>query len=825
MAISKETCVPASPARRQNIAPHARIPLSSIYVILFLSFVPIASAQTSTQQSVYLSLPNTPSSRISGFTKTSQTGVLSSIVGSPFPNRLEGGLVAIDGQGKFLFILNPQSNDISMFQIDQTSAALTEVSGSPFAVPPSVNPNQAPSQPISIASESSGKFLFVGYLSGDFPGDSAVVSLSINTSGSAPVVATIQSIDLNNGGAPIQLLTDPKGLHLYVGLGTNTMTVGGADVYSIDSSSGTLAFEGTADSVPDSGLSYALDPRDRFFFAGGRAGSGGFLESCLVSPVNGTASTCLPLLFLDSGDVPTAMVTGNSGQFLYIALSQSTGNAVAVYNVDQTTGALTQTLAPLTGIAFANGSTVADPMGPFIYSAQFATPAVIHAYQVDQQTGNLTEVFGSPFSSGGTASCCGGLAISGNPAQAVSGPAVSIFPSTANFSSVVGTTSSTQVFSIINTGNQLLAINSISITGANASSFSQSNTCLSTLAPNANCSVSITFTPASVGTLTATLQVADNAPGAPQTLILNGTGFSALPAMTLSPAVPSFPTTTQGTSSSAQTLAVTNSGTAPLTISSVSLGGSNASDFSLSNNCTAPIAVASTCTISLIFNPIAPGQRTADLLISDNVPGSPQTVSLSGTAVGAFSVAAASGSSTTASVSAGQTAQYQLQLTPGTGFSGAVSLTCTGAPLGAVCQLPANVSLASGAPTTFTVSVSTSGPAFLPPSTPLRVPPVSTLPLLAPLLLILLLSFFLWFHRRGGSLDNATARNRLAFCGAIFCITLSLAGCGGGSAAVTPPRPMVTPSGTSTLTIALSANSSTGQPLQLQPIQLTLIVN
>ena len=47
-----------------------------------------------------------------------------------FPARLEGGLVAIDGQGKFLFVLNPSSNDISMFQMDQASGAVSEVTGS-----------------------------------------------------------------------------------------------------------------------------------------------------------------------------------------------------------------------------------------------------------------------------------------------------------------------------------------------------------------------------------------------------------------------------------------------------------------------------------------------------------------------------------------------------------------------------------------------------------------------------------------------------------------------------------------------------------------------
>ena len=147
--------------------------------------------------------------------------------------------MAIDGQGKFLFILNGKSNNISMFQIDQASGALSEVPASPFQVPPTINPNLAPSQPISIAAEKSGKFLFVGYFLGDIPGLSAVVSLAIDTSGLSPVLVTQHSIQTNTGGAPAQLLTDPKGLHLYVGLsqGQNKLQIGGAEVYSIDPAS------------------------------------------------------------------------------------------------------------------------------------------------------------------------------------------------------------------------------------------------------------------------------------------------------------------------------------------------------------------------------------------------------------------------------------------------------------------------------------------------------------------------------------------------------------------------------------------------------------
>jgi hypothetical protein len=51
------------------------------------------------------------------------------------------------------------------------------------------------------------------------------------------------------------------------------------------------------------------------------------------------------------------------------------------------------------------------------------------------------------------------------------------------------------------------------------------------------------------------------------------------------------------------------------------------------------------------------------------------------------------------------------------------------------------------------------------------------------------------------------------------------AGCGSaGNASPTPQPLIVTPSGTSMIVVTPTASSSTGQPLQLTPIQLTLTV-
>jgi hypothetical protein len=80
-----------------------------------------------------------------------------------------------------------------------------------------------------------------------------------------------------------------------------------------------------------------------------------------------------------------------------------------------------------------------------------------------------------------------------------------------------------------------------------------------------------------------------------------------------------------------QTITVTNSGNAPLTLSSVQVGGTNAADFSAANGCTGSIAAGGNCVITATFTPSAAGTRSATLSIADNATGSPQTVALVGT--------------------------------------------------------------------------------------------------------------------------------------------------------------------------------------------------
>ena len=70
----------------------------------------------------------------------------------------------------------------------------------------------------------------------------------------------------------------------------------------------------------------------------------------------------------------------------------------------------------------------------------------------------------------------------------------------------------------------LLNITSLAVTGANASDYSQTGNCGSSIAAGANCTIAVLFTPSAAGARAAALSISDNASGSPQTVSLSGTG-------------------------------------------------------------------------------------------------------------------------------------------------------------------------------------------------------------------------------------------------------------------------------------------------------------
>jgi hypothetical protein len=209
--------------------------------------------------------------------------------------------------------------------------------------------------------------------------------------------------------------------------------------------------------------------------------------------------------------------------------------------------------------------------------------------------------------------------------QIVQGAVVLLSPPNLNFGNeTVGIPSVPQVSTLTNTGNIALTVTSTAITGANSSDFGAKSTCPTSLGPGSSCSITATFTPSATGTRTAALTITDNAAGSPQALSFTGIGVS--PTVTFSPTSLTFATQLVFTQSNAQTVSLTNTGLGILTIASISASG----QFAETNTCGATVNPGASCTISVTFNPKSKGSLTGSISVTDNAPGSPQKVTLTG---------------------------------------------------------------------------------------------------------------------------------------------------------------------------------------------------
>jgi hypothetical protein len=212
---------------------------------------------------------------------------------------------------------------------------------------------------------------------------------------------------------------------------------------------------------------------------------------------------------------------------------------------------------------------------------------------------------------------------------------LSISPASLSYAAqFISTTSAQQTVTVSNTGNSAATFSNIALTGTDAGDYAFSaNTCGSVLAQGASCTVSITFTPTAGGARPAALTFTDNFNNSPQNVTISGTGKLSTQTLSISSTGIVFPALNLNTTSAANSVTVTNNGTASVSIGGVSLVGTNPSDFALQNNstCAGTLAAGAACTIYVTFTPTVVGARAAVIQISDTAAGSPQSVSLNGT--------------------------------------------------------------------------------------------------------------------------------------------------------------------------------------------------
>ncbi len=164
------------------------------------------------------------------------------------------------------------------------------------------------------------------------------------------------------------------------------------------------------------------------------------------------------------------------------------------------------------------------------------------------------------------------------------------------------------------------------------------------------------------GFYVAQLIVADSSlTSYPSTVSIQAT----VPGITFSPNAVAFGNQTAGQTSNSQPVVITNTGTGELTITDLQITGANVSDFFPPTAASLPVKVPPNeqTTVNVTFTPRALGSRTANLTVTDNAPGSPHAVVLSGTGVAGLPTSVTAATSSTPQSVAINSAFAPLQVT------------------------------------------------------------------------------------------------------------------------------------------------------------------
>jgi Abnormal spindle-like microcephaly-assoc'd, ASPM-SPD-2-Hydin/Protein of unknown function (DUF1573) len=264
-----------------------------------------------------------------------------------------------------------------------------------------------------------------------------------------------------------------------------------------------------------------------------------------------------------------------------------------------------------------------------------------------------------------------------------------------------GTTSSKQVV-VTNTGNAAVNISKVStgVAGLKLSGV----TAPATLNPSQSVTLDATFAPSSAGSISGSISIASNAGNSPLTIPVNGT--AAQPGLSISPSSFNFGTLVDGQTKS-QTITVTNTGTAALTIADLAVSGTAFSASGLATPAT--IAAGGTANFSVLFAPTTGGSQTGTVSITSNAPNSPNVLALSGSGTAAsVTLSSSPGSLTFSGVNAGNSSSKTVTIANSGNTSLTISQVSVNAKDFAVGGISTPVTLAAGQNTGMTVTFSPS---------------------------------------------------------------------------------------------------------------------
>ena len=276
-------------------------------------------------------------------------------------------------------------------------------------------------------------------------------------------------------------------------------------------------------------------------------------------------------------------------------------------------------------------------------------------------------------------------------------PGLSISSASLVFGNVTVGSTATLSLTLSSTGTEALTVSAAAVSGTG---FTLSNGNFPvTLTPGQTASLAVQFAPASAGPATGQLTItSDSSANGTMVVGLSGTGTTVtptgpdpVPTLGVSALSLNFGTVAVNTPS-LQTVTLSSTGTAPVTVSAATVSGMSFTD--LGGSFPMTLAPGQSATLSIQFDPVAAGATTGQLsLTSDSSTGSMTVVSLSGTGTTA-NVATLSGlSCATNSITGASTVTCTVSLSAAAGSGGVVvALTSNNSAV----VVPASVMVASG---------------------------------------------------------------------------------------------------------------------------------
>lgn len=351
-----------------------------VLVFVVASIASCIGCGTTASHYVYATIP--AANQVKAYREDPNSGTLTEIAGSPYPAGDGANSAVLHPSGKFLYVANPgqNENDISLFLI-ASNGTLTEVT-------PRTPIGPQASQPQLLVMDPAGGYLYVMNT-----GSNNISVFSIDGSNGAltQLIDPLTQLPYPPtpvGLPPLNMQLTPSGNYLYV------TAVGAPDgwIYGFSVSAGVLTALPFPNPISSDGINptgLAIDPKGSFLYAANTSSNCISIFSIGASGALSELQNCA----LSVNVSPVSLILDPKGAYLYVA-NQGSGN-IGVYSISSTTGYPTiLTTSSNTGAFYTKGSPsflVSDPGGEYLFVGSQGSSAGIQSFSVNG--GNLTPVF------------------------------------------------------------------------------------------------------------------------------------------------------------------------------------------------------------------------------------------------------------------------------------------------------------------------------------------------------------------------------------------------------------------------------------------------